>query len=292
MPSCWKFKRGLAIAAVCAAVFGVMPGATVPAFAKAPHGLCMNYGHDAYKHDLSPQGVVAQDLRRLELSGINCLRIVYNGFNDAQAEALARFAKERGFYVISGGEWGVLDPAHLADYQAQVLRQARWAQANGMPQFSVGNEQEDRLSGLSESQWAQAVVALAARVHEVYSGTVSYETPRNRADAWAKVDLGSLDLLGLNMYDGYDLDRRALAENIAAHGAGHVYVSETNCGFFSAAPCLPDANLAAEMKGDLLRLIGEYPRTAFYIYTWRAKGHDAVFSIVDYPKTLAVLGIE
>jgi hypothetical protein len=264
----------------------------VPALAKPPARLCMNYGHDGYRHDLSPAGQVAQDLRRLELSGINCLRIVYNGFNDPQAEALALFAKAHGFYVISGGEWGMLDPSQLLDYQAQALRQAQWAQANGIPQFSIGNEQEDRLSGLSESQWANAVVVLAAKVHEVYAGTVSYETQRNRADAWAQVDLGNLDLLGFNMYDGYDMDRRALADNIAAHGVGHVYVSETNCGFHSTARCRPDAALAEEMKGDLLRLITEFPQTAFYIYTWRASGEDSIFSVVDYPKTMAVLGIQ
>ena len=277
---------------VSAVLFAAMAGAT-PAVAKPPAGLCMNYGHDGYEHDLSPDGLVAQDLRRLELAGINCLRIVYNGFNDAQAEALALFARQRGFYVISGGEWGVLDPAQLPDYRTAVLRQARWAQANGIPQFSVGNEQEDRLSGLSEAQWADTVVALAAEVHAVYSGTVSYETPRNRADAWAKVDLGRLDLLGLNMYDGYDADRRALQENIAAHGVAHVYVAETNCAFHSVTVrCRPDAALAEEMKGNLLRLIGEFPQTAFYIYTWRAKGQDAVFSLVDYPKTMALLGIK
>ena len=263
-----------------------------PSLAKPPAGLCMNYGHDGYTHDLSPDGLVAQDLRRLELSGINCLRVVYNGFNDAQAEALALFAMAHGFYVISGGEWGMLNPAQLPEYQAQALRQAQWAEANGIPQFSIGNEQEDRLSGLSESQWASVVVALAGKVHEVYSGTVSYETQRNRAGAWAKVDLGSLDLLGFNMYDGYDMDRRALVENIAAHGVQHVYVSETNCGFHSAARCRPDAVLAEEMKGDLLRLIDEFQDTAFYVYTWRASGQDLIFSVVDYPRTMAVLGIQ
>lgn len=272
--------------------FAVMMGGT-PALAKPPAGLCMNYGHDGYEHDLSPDGLVAQDLHRLELSGINCLRIVYNGFNDPQAEALTLFAKQRGFYVISGGEWGMLDPGQLANYRAEALRQARWAQANGIPQFSIGNEQEDRLSGLSESDWAKAAIALAAQVHEVYSGTVSYETPRNRSGAWAKVDLGSLDLLGLNMYDGYAADRRALVENIAAHGVAHVYVAETNCGFHSiAVRCRPDAALAEEMKADLLRLVSEFHETAFYIYTWRAKGQDSIFSVVDYPKTMAVLGIK
>jgi len=72
--------------------------------AAPPHGLCFNYGHDGYVHDLSPGGQVERDFQRLLGGGVRCLRIAYNGFDDVQAEALARFAKTRGFYVISGGE--------------------------------------------------------------------------------------------------------------------------------------------------------------------------------------------
>lgn len=284
-------RFGLVIPLACLLGFGAGLAKAQTA-GRPPSGLCMNYGHDGYRHDLSPDGQVAQDLRRLELSGLNCLRIVYNGFNDAQAEALAVFARRRGFYVISGGEWGMLDPAQLPQYREAVLRQAKWAQANGIAQFSVGNEQEDRLKDISESQWARDVVAMAAAVHQVFFGTVSYETPRNRATAWTRVDLGALDLLGLNMYDGFAADARALSDNIAAHGVRHVYVSETNCGFNSVAACTTDSGLAAETQGDLLRLIRDYPQTAFYLYTWRAVGQDAAFGIVNYPQTLAVLGIK
>ncbi len=270
----------------------VAPGLAQSVAAPAPRGLCMNYGHDGYTHDLAPNGTVAQDFRRLARGGVTCLRIVYNGFNDVQALPLALFAHNHGFYVISGGEWGMLDKSQLPEYRAQVLKHARWAQANGIPQFSVGNEQEARLSGISLAEWANEVVALAAAVHQVYSGTVSYEVSGELADDWAKVDLGSLDLLGLNLYAGYQYNSRALQENIAAHGMRHVYVSETNCDVEYVAPCKTDAGLAGEMKDDLLRLIREFPETAFYLYTWRAVGTDYAFGIVNYPQTLAVLGIK
>jgi hypothetical protein len=46
------------------------------------------------------------------------------------------------------------------------------------------------------------------------------------------------------------------------------------------------------MKPDLLKLMAEFPQTAFYVYTWRAVGTDFASGLVDYPKTFAVLGIK
>jgi hypothetical protein len=232
---------------------------------------------------------VAQDLRRLKNGGIGCIRIAYNEFNDPQSEALALFAKARGFYVIIGGEWRMLDPSQLSELHVRVLREAFWAQAHGIDQLSVGNEQEARLTGISFSGWANDVVALAAQVHKVYAGRVSYEASGYFVDNWPAIDLGSLDLLGLNVYGGYAFNAHALQENIAAHGVGHVYISETNCDVFHV--CKTDEALAEEMKGDLLKLIHDYPQTAFYVYTWRAAGSDFPSGVANYPKTLKLLGI-
>jgi hypothetical protein len=262
-----------------------------PAHAAPPRGLCFNYGHDGYVHDLSPGGQVAQDFQRLMNGGVRCLRIAYNGFNDVLAEALARFAKVRGFYVISGGEWGQLDVGQLPQYRAQVMQQAKWAQANGIDQLSVGNEQEERLTGISFSRWANEIVAMAADLRAFFYGAVSYEASGYFVDDWPKVNIGSLDLLGLNLYNGYSFNAHGLQENIDAHGVSHVYMSETNCDIAHVPLCQTDEGLATEMKGDLLKLIQDFPQTAFYVYTWRQAGPDAAVGLVNYPKTLALLGI-
>lgn len=264
-----------------------------PATEGTPVGLCFNYGHDTQTYDLSQTGKVAQDLQRLKNSRITCIRIAYYAFNDVQSKALSLFAAARGFYVIIGGQWGTLNSSQLAEYSAQVIQQATWAQANGIPQFSVGNEQEYRLSGISTSQWANTVVALAAQVHTVYSGKVSYETSGDFADSWAKVNLRSLDLLGLNLYGGYTFNASVLQENITAHGASHVYASETNCDIAHVADCRTDAGLANEVEGDLMKLIKRFPQTAFYAFTWRSGGTDpAYWGLINYPATLAVLGVK
>lgn len=284
-----RCMRAAAIA--CLLVPGSMSAVATPVPSLV--GLCFNYGHDTQNYDLSPDGQVAQDLRRLKSSGVRCIRTAYFGFNDAHSKALALFAMARGFYVIIGGEWGKLDGTQIAQYDAQVVQEARWAQANGVPQLSVGNEQEYRLSGLSVSQWASHVIALAGQVHAVYSGRVSYETSGDFASGWAKADLANLDLIGLNLYGGYSFNAHAVQENIAAHGVSRVYVSETGCDIAHVAGCKSDAGIASEVKGDLVKLIAQFPQTAFYAFTWRAGGTDPAFwGLVNYPQTLAVLGIQ
>jgi hypothetical protein len=287
-----EWRQRLVRPALIAYLVALCAAPTIATAAPRPSGLCMNYGHDSYVHDLSPDGTVAQDFRRLKSADVMCIRIAYRSFNDVQTEALAQFAVARGFYVISGGEWGMLDSAQLPQYRAQVLTQAKWAEANGIAQFSVGNEQEARLSGISFSRWVNEMVALAADVRAFFSGTVSYEAGGTFADDWATVNVGSLDLLGLNTYGGYAHNAHSLQENIAAHGMSHVYLSETNCDVFNVELCKTDEGLATEMKGDLLKLIAEYPQTAFYLYTWRAGGTDFAAGVVNYPKTLAALGIK
>ena len=277
---------------VLAVAIAISPATGIPSAHAAPpppHGLCFNYGHDGYIHDLSPGGQVERDFQRLMDGGVRCLRIAYNEFNDPQSEALARFAKLHGFYVISGGQWRQFDMSQLSQFRAQAMQQAKWAQANGIDQFSLGNEQEARLTGVSFPQWVNIIVALAADLRAFYFGAISYEASGYFVDDWPKVNIGSLDLLGLNIYNGYDFNSRALRKNIAAHGEGHVYLSETNCDVIHV--CRTDEALATEMKGDLLRLIGEFPQTGFYVYTWRQAGADAAFGMVNYPKTLALLGI-
>jgi hypothetical protein len=284
-------SRFVSIILASALLFGGAGRAMAALMAAPAHGLCFNYGHDGYMHDLSPGGQVERDFQRLMGGGVRCLRIAYNGFNDVQSEALARFAKAHGFYVISGGTWNELSAAQLPQYRAQAIQQAKWAQANGIDQFSVGNEQEARLSGISFSQWVNEIVALAADLRAFYYGVISYEASGFFVDAWPTVNIGSLDLLGLNLYGGYEFNKHGLQENMDAHGASHVYMSEINCDIAHVPLCQTDAGLATEMKGDLLRLIREFPQTGFYVYTWRQAGPDAAMGLVNYPKTLAALGI-
>lgn len=213
--------------------------------------LCMNYGHQADTYNMAQ---VAIDLANLKKADIMCLRLSYMGFNNAQSEALALVAKADGFRVILGGDWGTMTVAQEPTYTAEALQQAKWAQANAIPQMSIGNEQEYGLKGLSDAQWATYITGLATQVKTIYSGQVSYETSGDFANIWAKQSLGGLDLLGLNLYCGESCNASYLNENIKAHGISHIYVSETNDDM-SVSPTPSDSKHATELQGDLVQLL-------------------------------------
>jgi hypothetical protein len=274
-----------------------------------PQTNCINYGHGG-DYDVSKGGRVDTDISKLQDSNITCVRIAYDGWNNPDLEAVALLAKSKGEYVVFGGDWGDLDPSQLNDYTAQVLKEANWAEDNKIDQFSLGNEQEGRLNGMTKYQWVTFVKSLATKVKEVYGGKISYEINGNDADFWATQTRGDIDLLGFNLYCGHGCNKEYLQENIDAHGVDHVYVSEINADM-DTGDYENDTAHADELKADLIRLRTEFPNTPFYFFTYEAcstSGHDnngvaahwGVFqcnpqNVAEYnlaqPAVAAVLGI-
>jgi hypothetical protein len=256
---------------------------------------CINYGHQSVTYDLS--GKVTTDLNRLMQSGVTCLRIYYGDFNYSPVESLAVFAKSKGFRVIVGGSWMTLTSDQLATYSTQVMQMASWAQTNHMDQFSLGNEQEYRLSGITNDQWVTFLTGLATQVKTVFSGKVSYETSGDFADLWATKNLGDIDLLGLNLYCGYACNLNYLNENITAHGINHVYISETNAdmdtGLYNK-----DSVHAAEVSGDAVKLLSA--GVPVYYFTYSACNENGVANhwglyqcnVLKQPLTSGILNIK
>lgn len=231
------------------------PPPPTPTPTPSSNNLCMNYGHQAYTYDLSAGGQVAKDLAVMTKAGINCVRLSYMGWNNAQSEALAVFAKSKGFRVIVGGDWGSLTSSQLTSYQSQVLTQAKWAQANSIDQMSLGNEQEYRLSGLTKDQWVSFLQTLATAVKKVYQGKVSYETSGDFASYWSTKSLGDIDLIGFNAYAGYGANAGFVTGPAKVFGIDRVYISETNADM-DTGNYDSDAVHATEVKGDAVKLLG------------------------------------
>ncbi|MDE2100932.1 MAG: hypothetical protein KGL39_27040 [Patescibacteria group bacterium] len=275
------------------------PPSPAPAPAPAPvplgsQNLCMNYGHQATSYNMTQ---VSQDLSILSQAKINCLRLSYMGWNNLQSEALALYAKSKGFRVILGGDWGTLTPSQLSSYQSQVLTEAQWAQTNHIDQLSLGNEQEYRLSGLTKDQWVSFLQSLASQVKQVYSGQVSYETSGDFASYWATKSLGSIDLLGLNVYCGYDCNANDVNINIQAHGINHVYISETNADM-STGNYNNDSTHASEVSGDTVKLLNLGVPLYFFTFSTcnNADGVPSYWGLFQcnnlaQPLTAALLGI-
>jgi hypothetical protein len=297
------FLLGISIASVAFARGHHTPKpAPIPA-PTAASGFCINYGEYTQSYDLSANGQVAQDLATLKAANITCLRLAYYTFNFAPSESLALFAQSKGFSVILGGGWwangsSVISPSNLATYTSEVMQQAAWAQANGIPQMSLGNEQEYYLNGITDSQWASYITGLAAQVKTVYSGKVSYETSGDFADEWATQSLGSLDLLGVNLYCGYQCNLNYATELINHFGASHVYISETNCDMTNVASCSNDASHAAEVEGDAVQLLKLGIPEYYFAYSGgSADGVPTYWGLfngtnLQQPLTAAVLGIK
>lgn len=273
------------------------PTPSIPTNVPTTSKLCMNYGHQPTSSGKYDYTVVDENFKTLKASGINCLRLAYNGFNNPNSNALALRAKANGMYVILGGDWGTLTPSDLATYDAQAVTQAKWAEANGIPQLGIGNEQEYRLSGISEDEWVQHVIKLADKVKAVYSGKVSYETSSNYIPLWEKYGIGNLDLFGLNNYCGLTCNSTRIARAMKSFGNDRVYVSETNAdmgtGLYSS-----DAAHAAALEKDLLVLLKTYPTIPMYYFAFISGGtapaHWGIYSGTSkvQPLTAAVLGVK
>lgn len=259
----------------------------------------MNYGHQPTQNGSYSWSQVDTHIAVMKKAGINCLRLAYYGFDNTDLRELALRAKAAGMYVIVGGTWDTLDASELAAYDAKALGQAKWAQANGIPQLGIGNEQEYRLSGITQAQWQQHVLELAAKVRQVYSGKISYELSSDHLGTWYAGGLGSLDLIGLNAYCGLACNESRLKSAVQAFGTDHVYVSETNSDMNTGKYNTDQAHADA-LKQDLLVTMQHFPGIRFYYFAFISGGsapdHWGLYNpsgtTLVQPLSAAVLGIK
>lgn len=251
-------------------------------------GYCFDFGHDV----ISNVAQVTAELTQLSKYS-NCIRLAYNGSNNPLSEADALLAKSMGLRVIIGGDWGEFSQDQFTQYENEVIQEAKWAQANGIAQLSLGNEQEYRLSGLSIGDWISDLKRMASAARSVYGGTISYETSGDFTSDWvASGSLSSIDSLGLNLYCGYECNSGYLKSAINAFGVQHVYISESGCDIPNIPSCSTDAGLAKEVESDAVLLHKNFPSTPIYMFTWSANGQDGVpssWGISSDPLTLSEL---
>ncbi len=267
----------------------------LPAFAQAgapprsPTPFCFNIGHAAP----SPTRFSQQ----LSLITSKCIRLAYQGQNSAETQTLAFIAKSQGFYVIIGNTFGVMQATDYPRYDAGVLAQARWAQSYQIDQLSLGNEQEYRLSDITQQEWADHLRTLATQVRAVYSGKISYETS-GIFTYWNSQTLGDIDLIGLNLYCGFACNENFLRNAIKGLGVSHVYVSETNADMDTGL-YENDGAHAEEVKQDALVLHRDFPSTPLYFFAFSANGdlgvprHWGIYNgaRLMQPLTASVLGL-
>jgi hypothetical protein len=108
-------------------------------------------------------------------------------------------AKNNGFKVSIGGDWGTFHVSDEATYTKDVVQEATWSQAHGIYEQDTGNEQDGNLYDLNQTQWEFFLNnTVTPAVRAVYGGKIGYTIDSDYAAGWEKSGV-KFDLLGLNV---------------------------------------------------------------------------------------------
>lgn len=138
-------------------------------------------------------------------------------------------------YEITAANWN--------DYRLAVLDAAAWAQANGVFEFQIGNEEEmhNDDTTLTDAQLLINLKSLATEVQAIFTrGNVSYSVGASTTfiNNWIVAGRGDLDLIELNIYRGgsapFNNDWKTHISNMVdAFGADHTSITEFSLSYTS-----------------------------------------------------------
>ena len=181
--------------------------------------------------------------------------------------------------------WGLtcmdtMTATHWATYRLDVLSAATWAQANGVYEFLIGNEIEQRVDGttITVAQLIANVKSLATEVKAIFTnGNISYSTQPDYLNAWIAAGKGDLDLLGLNLYLGWGTNPATydeavfisrLSDLVSTFGTSGCYLSEFGLSVTSVNSYSTDEVVQASMMASLIDNIiySGITRASFFNY--------------------------
>lgn len=174
------------------------------ASAKANRGI--NYGNLFAFDTTYPTAQVTSDIAFWS-NYCGCVRIALcqyadtNGINNTKTAALA--FKAAGFYV----SWGITAGSNQTlnswnTFVSNLPTYAAWAQANGMDEFMLGNEEDfhNNSGNVTSAQVRSDLKGAVAGVKAVFSRIVSYCFDQGSLSAWNSIGPGSIDMMGINVY--------------------------------------------------------------------------------------------
>ena len=215
--------------------------------------------------------------------GIKEIRVNLPDWANASAVAQAKAACTRAIAVGADVIWGVssnptiLTAANWADFSTEVQSAATWAQANGVFEFQIGNEETLHNDGttLTDATLITNLKALATTVQAIFTrGNVSYTTEAARISDWVTAGKGDLDLLAANIYIGgagvysgvaWETNITSL---INAFGASGTYLTEFNISYTSLADYSTDERVQATALSKMIEYIRASGITRAYYYAY------------------------
>lgn len=225
------------------------------------------------------------DVDTLLANGFTELRVHIPDYQydlDKSKEAVLR-AVAKGANVIWGissnsnnnPEW-TITAENWPTFRQAILDAATWAQANGVYEFQLGNEEEDHVDGttLTGAQMIVNMKALATEVQEIFTrGNISYSTYWNYYDDWVITGRGDIDLIAYNAYMGgkgvyNDGWKEAITDLIAAFGVDHTYLSEFSVSYVSLDDYSIDETVQAAGVAEMLDYIEVSGLTKAIFFIW------------------------
>lgn len=200
----------------------------------------INIGNDQSSTPNAPYPTAQNDADLAYLKGkVSRIRLALaygKDVNDVNnLKRLAVEAKKQGFHVqfgISGGADSDVSTYYNQWLSTDIVTTARWAQANHIDEFSIGNEEGwscqvgSAFTTKTPKEVRDDVRSKVAEVRKVYSGSIVYADAEGTLDDWIKEGIGGLDRIYFNVYDTLPNFQDIITKVVDNFGVNHGGIGE------------------------------------------------------------------
>lgn len=196
-------------------------------------------------------------------AGITKIRVEVGSYGYAEPlqhskEAVVR-AKNAGAYVFWGVSGDSITASNWPDQRIAILDAAAWAQANGVDEFAIGNEEEYKVDGttITVAQVQANLKSVATEVQSIFTrGPVSYNTSKDFLYDWISLGKGNIDTFGLNLYLGgqwgYDDTWMDAIDDAYAEWGSEAFLSEFGPSYTNLADYSTDETTQADGVQEMM----------------------------------------
>ena len=209
--------------------------------------------------------VFDQQVLTLIANGFTTIRLDLCTYDDTDAIARSKAAALRAMVAGLNVVWGIAsDGDHILTsttwpgFSTAVQSAATWAEANGIWEFQIGNEEEYHNDDdtLTDTQLIANLKSLATTVQGIFtSGNVSYSTSIDFVSNWQTAGKGDIDLLAWTVYTTGNSEpvpwENAIDEISSTWGAS-AYVSEFSPSWVNLADFSADEGLQADKVEEMI----------------------------------------
>ena len=247
-----------------------------------------------------------RDVDTLLANGFTELRISINYFNTgddkiytARCKAAAIRAISKGadiiFGVTAGGEH-TITASNWEDIETGIENAATWAQANGIYEFQIGNEEElhNDDDTMTDAELIVALKSVATDVQAIFTnGDVSYSCYQDSIDDWVTAGKGDLDILASNIYiggDGYYTEdwKTKITNLVNVFGVDGTYLSEFGPSCSSLEDYSTDEVVQAEAVTEMIEYMKSAGMERALFYCWHDFPVD-LFGVIKNDGTYRLL---